>query len=221
MEICVTDSLARVHGGSGPEHYHFPDARIPHNAYVWPPIVRALDTFFSARGLPRRVMDLGCGNGAFAAELARLGYDVVGVDPSITGIAQGRRAHPNLTLHEGSAYDRLADRYGSFSAVVSLEVVEHLYAPRVFAQTAFSLLSNGGIALVSTPYHGYLKNLALAMSGKLDAHFTALWDHGHIKFWSPRTLRALLIEAQFASVDFLRVGRVPVFAKSMIALASK
>ncbi|MFN3682011.1 MAG: hypothetical protein ACK4VP_08235, partial [Nitrospira sp.] len=77
----------------------------------------------------------------------------------------------------------------------------------------------GGVAIVSTPYHGYWKNLALALSGKMDAHFTALWDHGHIKFWSIRTLRQLLQEAGFSEIRFLRVGRIPPLAKSMIAVA--
>jgi 2-polyprenyl-6-hydroxyphenyl methylase/3-demethylubiquinone-9 3-methyltransferase len=75
--------------------------------------------------------------------------------------------------------------------------------------------------VLSTPYHGYLKNLALAVSGKMDAHFTALWDHGHIKFWSRATLATLLREAGFSRVEFLRVGRIPPLAKSMIAVARK
>ncbi len=81
--------------------------------------------------------------------------------------------------------------------------------------------SQGGAAVVSTPYHGYWKNLALAVSGKMDAHFTALWDHGHIKFWSEKTLRVLLEEAGFRDIRFRRVGRVPALAKSMIAVARK
>ena len=94
----------------------------------------------------------------------------------------------------GSAYDDLAGRFDRFPAVISLEVVEHVYAPRDFAMTLFSLVEPGGIALVSTPYHGYWKNLALTLTGKMDAHFTALWDHGHVKFWSVRTLGVLLRE---------------------------
>jgi 2-polyprenyl-6-hydroxyphenyl methylase/3-demethylubiquinone-9 3-methyltransferase len=105
--------------------------------------------------------------------------------------------------------------------VLSLEVVEHCYHPRAFARCLHQLCAEGGCAIVSTPYHGYIKNLALAVSGKLDAHFTALWDHGHIKFWSMRTLHALLAEAGFRSIEFSRVGRVPALAKSMIALARR
>jgi len=58
----------------------------------------------------------------------------------------------------------------------------------------------------------------LALTGKMDKHFTVLWDHGHIKFWSMATLSELLREAGFQQIRFLRVGRVPVLAKSMIAV---
>jgi hypothetical protein len=55
----------------------------------------------------------------------------------------------------------------------------------------------------------------------MDGHFTALWDHGHIKFWSIETLTKLLNEAGFQDVRFHRVGRIPQLAKSMIAVARK
>lgn len=103
--------------------------------------------------------------------------------------------------------------------VLSLEVVEHVYAPRHYAQTLFDLLEPGGTAIISTPYHGYWKNLALALSGRMDAHFAALWDHGHIKFWSISTLGELLREVGFVDIQFERVGRVPPLAKALIAIA--
>lgn len=168
-----------------------------------------------------RVFDLGCGNGSVANVLSRQGWDVTGVDPSEEGIAQANACFPNLHLHHGSAYDDLAATYGRFPAVVSLEVVEHVYSPRQYAATLFSLVEAGGTAIISTPYHGYLKNLAMAVTGKMDAHFTVLWNHGHIKFWSIKTLTQLLSEAGFVNISFKRVGRIPVLAKSMIAVARK
>jgi 2-polyprenyl-6-hydroxyphenyl methylase/3-demethylubiquinone-9 3-methyltransferase len=59
----------------------------------------------------------------------------------------------------------------------------------------------------------------MALAGKMDSHFTALWDYGHIKFWSMKTLRQLLEDAGFVDIRFVRVGRIPVLAKSMIAIA--
>jgi 2-polyprenyl-3-methyl-5-hydroxy-6-metoxy-1,4-benzoquinol methylase len=105
--------------------------------------------------------------------------------------------------------------------VVSLEVVEHCYDPRHFARTLYALVDDGGIAVISTPYHGYLKNLALAVAGKWDDHLGPLWDGGHIKFFSIATLRTLLADAGFRDIRFIRVGRIPPLAKSIVAVASK
>lgn len=188
------------------------------HAYLLPAVRRLLSRCGSA---DRRLFEVGCGNGSVANILASEGWDVTGVDPSDEGIAHAREAYPHLRLAQGSAYEPLSETYGTFPIVLSLEVVEHVYAPRDYARALAGLLEAGGHAIISTPYHGYLKNLALAVTGKMDAHFTALWDHGHIKFWSVRTLTALLAEAGLEVVDVVRVGRVAPLAKSMVLLAEK
>jgi 2-polyprenyl-6-hydroxyphenyl methylase/3-demethylubiquinone-9 3-methyltransferase len=63
--------------------------------------------------------------------------------------------------------------------------------------------------------------VALALAGKMDFHYTALWDYGHIKFWSRPTLTALLAEAGFEVQRFVGVGRAPYLWKSMILVAKK
>lgn len=201
--------------------YRYADAGLNHSHdYLLPTVLHLLDGL----ALPpdqRRLFELGCGNGSVAHELTRRGWEVTGVDPSAEGIVAANTAYPEIKLYPGSAYDDLATSYGRFPVVLSLEVVEHVYFPRQYAATLFSMVKKGGGLIVSTPYHGYWKNLALALSGKMDAHFTALWDHGHIKFWSMKTLSTLLEEAGFRDIRFERVGRVPVLAKSMIAIARK
>lgn len=200
-----------------PKGYHYDDG--DHNSshqYLLPGVSAAIS------GLqPGRMFDLGCGNGSVAKYFTDAGWTVTGVDPSEKGVTQAQANYPDLDLRLGSAYEDLAGKYGTFPLVLSLEVVEHLYEPRTYAKTVFDLLEPGGRFVLSTPYHGYLKNLALAVTGKMDAHFTALWDHGHIKFWSEKTLSILLEEAGFTNIQFSRVGRIPPLAKSMIAVAQK
>jgi 2-polyprenyl-3-methyl-5-hydroxy-6-metoxy-1,4-benzoquinol methylase len=192
--------------------YQYSDAEAPHTqAYLWQPTIKLLGNPAGAR-----VFDLGCGNGAFVSALKQLGCDVIGVDPSEEGILRAKEADPSLAVEVGNAYDPLAGRYGTFPSLVSLEVVEHVYYPRKFAKCVADLLAPGGVAIISTPYHSYLKNVALALSGHMDSHFTALWDHGHIKFWSVDTLTRLFEEQGLIREDVKRVGRFPLLAKSMI-----
>ena len=199
--------------------YEDPELNASHD-YLVPALLEELASL-ELSTVHKQVFELGCGNGSVADVLTRQGYQITGVDASAQGIEQAKRRYPHLNLQLGSAYDSLVDTYGKFPVVVSLEVVEHLYAPRVFARALFDLVEPSGTVILSTPYHGYWKNLAMAMTGKLDQHFTALWDHGHIKFWSIGTLRLLLQEAGFHSIRFRRVGRVPALAKSMIAIATR
>lgn len=169
----------------------------------------------------RKVMDLGCGNGAITAQLSRAGYEVLGVEPSDDGIAAARLSYPTVSFAQGSAYDNLKDLYGEFDAIVSAEVVEHLYSPHKLIENCYSALSTGGTLVLTTPYHGYLKNLAISVVDGWDKHFTALHEHMHIKFWSKATLTTLLENGGFPDQDWRLVGRVPFLAKSMISISRK
>ena len=108
-----------------------------------------------------------------------------------------------------------------FDVVLSTEVIEHLYDPAGFVKGAFNALRPGGRLICSTPYHGYLKNLALAATGSLDRHFEARDFGGHIKFWSRRTLSRLFLDIGFQRLEFRGAGRAPLFWKSMVILGEK
>lgn len=203
--------------------YNFGSSEADHTeGYLWPPVLRfLLNEQKRASGNKTRLLDLGCGNGAFARKLATLGFDVVGIDPSESGIAQAKGVQSNVRFEVGSAYDDLLNIYGEFDYIVSLEVVEHLYSPKTYAQNFARILRPGGFAIVSTPYHGYLKNLVLAVSNKMDHHFHALWEHGHIKFWSVRTLTKLFENEGLKVEQFGFAGRSRYLAKSMFAVIRK
>jgi 2-polyprenyl-6-hydroxyphenyl methylase/3-demethylubiquinone-9 3-methyltransferase len=174
-------------------------------------------------GLPvgTRVLEIGCGNGVCAGRMQRMGLDVTAIDPSPTGIDAAGRAFPHVRFHVAGVADELPSMLGQFPVVVSVEVIEHCYSPADFARSAFNTLEPGGTLLLSTPYHGYVKNLVLAATGRMDAHYGALWEGGHIKFFSPATITKLLTDHGFRDVRIARVGRIPVVAKSMVVVARR
>lgn len=171
----------------------------------------------------RSICDLGCGNGHIAGRLAALGYQVTGVDASRSGIRIAQHAYPNVNFIEALIDRDLAETaaLNNFDLVISSDVIEHLYRPSDILEAAFTLLKPSGHLLLGTPYHGYLKNLALALSGRLDSHFSVLHDGGHIKFFSVKTLSQLLTTHSFTDLSFNFYGRAPWLWKNMICHARK
>jgi 2-polyprenyl-6-hydroxyphenyl methylase/3-demethylubiquinone-9 3-methyltransferase len=170
------------------------------------------------------VLDMGCGNGSFLSLYQDRGWNLYGTDFSPTGIEIARTNYPDIEFILGDSQTSAADllnQVGPVDLIISTEVIEHLYDPKAFLRTAHDVLKPGGVMVVTTPYHGYLKNLVLAITGQMDQHFTVLWDHGHIKFWSAQTLRKAITDTGFESVEFQGAGRLPYLWKSMVLSCRK
>lgn len=165
------------------------------------------------------ICDLGCGNGHITGRLAALGYHVTGVDASASGVQIAQRAYPGVEFVHALIDGDL--NLGQFDLVISSDVIEHLYRPADLLEAAVTQLKAGGQILLGTPYHGYFKNLVLAATGKMDAHFSALHDGGHIKFFSVNTLSKLMRSHGFDDLSFKFYGRAPWLWKNMICHARK
>ena len=183
----------------------------------------AAQPLFPTLGEGVRVLDVGCGNGDWAEWFAAKGCTVVGVDPSDSGIEIARQAVPAGRFESRLATPDLLDDLGEqpFDLVTSFEVVEHVYSGHDWAASCFAALRPGGTLVCSTPYHGYLKNLALAVFGKWDHHHQPLKDGGHVKFWARETLTRLLEIAGFEAIEFRGAGRYPYLWKSMVLSARR
>jgi 2-polyprenyl-3-methyl-5-hydroxy-6-metoxy-1,4-benzoquinol methylase len=191
------------------------------HSYLLPSVLNRIQSLF--QGKPITVLDIGCGNGFVAMQLAQFGHSVVGVDASADGIKIARSAYPLVRFEVCSLYDdRLPDIVGtSVECIIALEVVEHLFYPKKLFEQSYRILKPGGYLIISTPYHGYLKNLAMSLLNAWDRHFTVHWEGGHIKFFSKKTLAMMATSKGLRHPRFHGVGRAPWLWKSMIMTVEK
>lgn len=188
------------------------------HSYIAEPIIKLLDHTKN-----KNILDLGCGNGALVKRLVNLDFNAFGTDASTTGIEKASEfSNERFALQDLSA-DELPEKFKNlkFDTIISTEVIEHLYDPKSFIKFCKKHLKDngGGELIISTPYHGYLKNLVIGILGKWDTHANPLWDGGHIKFWSKRSIYKLLESEGFEVINFIGCGRLPFFWKSMIIKA--
>ena len=105
---------------------------------------------------PGDILDAGCGAGYGAAELAKGGAQVVGVDVSPEAIAHARSNYPapNIRFEEASC-TAIPANDGAFGMITAFEVIEHLPEWREFLTEARRVLHPDGLFLVSTPNRLY------------------------------------------------------------------
>lgn len=159
------------------------------------------------------VLDLGCGAGEFSAELLRAGVMPIAVDVAREALrrAQERVAGAELRLWRDAEPLPLDD--ASVDAVWAGEVIEHVTDVAPWLSEVRRVLRPGGTLLLTTPHHGPLTLLGLALSPRrFDEHFEPRSDH--VRFFSPRTLRALLGDLDF-DVEQLRVRRATILARAV------
>jgi 2-polyprenyl-6-hydroxyphenyl methylase / 3-demethylubiquinone-9 3-methyltransferase len=128
------------------------------------------------------LLDIGCGAGLFAEPSARLGADVVGVDPAPAAIEAARRHAEETGAHlayRAATLEELAAEERRFDVVSAMEVIEHTADPKRFVATAASLMKPGGLLLAST-FNRTLRSFALGIVG---AEYVLRWLEPGTHHW--------------------------------------
>jgi len=149
-----------------------------------------------------RLLDVGCGRGAVASLLADRFSAVHGVDGDEAALAKA--AERGVAVAQVD-FDRepLPFEDGSFDAVVSLDVIEHVVDPAAFARELARVLRAGGRLYLATPnvrFAGYLRTLLFRGRFPLTSSDPRGWQGGHIHFFTNGDLEALLRDSGFADV---------------------
>ena len=198
--------------------YEFQDIGSPgHHSYNLP----AIQSMMPAG--THKIMDAGCGAGQVSGWLAKSGHDVWGCDPSNSGVDLAKRNFPDAKFFVSDLMEGPPKviPVGGYDGIVSVEVVEHLFDPERLLKNLHSAIKADGWIILTTPYHGYLKNLALSLTNGWDEHFMVNSPGGHIKFFSPATLKNMLEDVGFTDIRVKGAGRAPLLWKSMVLFARK
>jgi SAM-dependent methyltransferase len=159
-------------------------------------------------GPGRRVLDLGCRDGALTREYAA-GNEVVGVDADREALAEAGRL--GIETHWADLDQPLPFDDGSFDVVVAGELLEHLRDPRAVLGEARRVLRPGGVFVASVPNAYRLKNRLRFLAGREPDQ-----DPTHLHMFSPDDVRALLRDFDEPRLHFI-AGRLVRFQPRLFA----
>ncbi len=165
-----------------------------------------------------RVLDLGCGDGSFAAALTGAGAQVTMADVAEGALRRARVAAPEAgaVLLAEDAPLPIGD--GSFDLAWCGETLEHVADVAGLAAELRRVLRPGGTLLATTPNQPRLTVALEALRGRgLEERFDYRADH--LRFFTARTLEALLRGAGFTEVEVQAWGGLPGFRGRLRAAA--
>jgi ubiquinone/menaquinone biosynthesis C-methylase UbiE len=160
-----------------------------------------------------RVLDLGCGAGDLAADLARSGAQVTAADVAQAALDRVGRRHPELALRLIAIDAPLPFDDGAFDAVWSSEVIEHVGDTARWLSEVRRVLAPRGRVLLTTPSHGRLRLLI----GGVERYSEPLGDHLHL--YTARSLRELLDDFAFTDIRVTAKAGPPLARRLLLARA--
>ncbi len=135
-----------------------------------------------------RLLDVGCGQGEFLAEMARLGWDAEGIDPAADAVDAARARGVRAT--QGDLTDVALDE-GAFDAITFRLVFEHIPGPVGALRACHRALKAGGVVWIATP------NLDSDASRAFGHAWIFLEPPRHAVLYTPASLDRLLRQCRF------------------------
>lgn len=171
-------------------------------ARLMPPLKRQLDfsvRFLSMPKLGARLLDIGCGNGAFLSRAAQAGWEVYGVEPDPKAAALAKEAGVNV--RQGSV-EAFSDKNNYFDAVTLSHVIEHLHDPVGALLMLKAMMKPGGVLYLETP------NLDSLGHKRYGRNWRGLEPPRHLVIFTFDSLVNLLSSLEFHTIKIERRIRV-------------
>ena len=139
----------------------------------------------------RSILEFGCGEGLLGAALKkRQQARVVGVE---LDEAAAREAHTRLdAVHTGDVTRIIEGLDEKFDWVIGGDILEHIDEPWTFLKSLRRVTAPGGRLLLSLPNVGNWAVVSDLLRGRFDYVYMGIVCAGHVRFFTPATIRDML-----------------------------
>jgi 2-polyprenyl-3-methyl-5-hydroxy-6-metoxy-1,4-benzoquinol methylase len=151
------------------------------------------DLFRRMAGRDQEILDVGCGEGHFAALIARAGNRVVGIDCLPEAARAGEmEQYISADLDSGLTEAKLALGQRRFDLIMLQDVLEHLRSPEQMLEDCKPFLSPHGRVAVSVPNVANITVRLSLLFGRFEYRPRGILDRTHLRFFTRKSARRLL-----------------------------
>jgi 2-polyprenyl-3-methyl-5-hydroxy-6-metoxy-1,4-benzoquinol methylase len=155
-----------------------------------------LDWLTEGRG--RRLLDVGAADGLLGRHFTGRGWKVTGIEADPAMAAAGAAHCERMLVADLNRAVPALD--GVFDVIVCADVLEHLADPTDVLRTLVRALAPGGDVVVSVPNVAHLWMRLSLLAGRFDYAERGILDRTHLRFFTRRSLDALLAAADLSTV---------------------
>jgi len=149
-----------------------------------------------------RLLDMGCGDGAFGTLVKNKYREVYGVDISPEAV-QSAKKRGSKAFQVNLNSEPLPFEPNYFDTITCLDVIEHVFDPRVLIKEIYRVLKSGGEGFIAFPNIRFLRCLqSIIFAGRFPktSGDSSLYDGGHLHYFTSKDVEILLEDAGFRVV---------------------
>ncbi|MBI2251647.1 MAG: class I SAM-dependent methyltransferase [Armatimonadetes bacterium] len=154
------------------------------------------------------VLDIGCGGGILGKTLKERGVkEIIGIEFNEQAVEHAKNFLDKVYQADLEEFEPpFKERY--FDCIICSDILEHLKDPWNFLKKYSKFLKLNGYLLTSIPNIRYYFTIYSLLKGNWDYTSRGIFDYGHLRFFTLKSIKKLLKEANFKIVRLKRNYRL-------------
>lgn len=151
----------------------------------------------------KRILEVGCGEGAFSKALKREDREIWGVEMNPTAAEKAIDVFTYVLQGDfNSIYEQLPENH--FDCIIFNDVLEHIYSPWDTLKMLKSLLSKDGVLVSSIPNFRFMSNFIIEILYHGEFQYRVeggILDDTHIRFFTSKSIRRMHEEQGYSILE--------------------
>lgn len=165
-------------------------------------------------GQNKNILDVGCSEGTLSKKMKENDCTVIGMELDEEAAKTARKFCKEVLIGDVESIKMSSDYEKYFDIIIFADILEHLREPSEILVRFSKYLKDDGLIIISVPNIANWRKRFQLLFGKFDYQEYGILDNSHIKFFTEKSTKNMIMESGYEIVQFdLTVGDINVFPR--------